>query len=77
MSLSKMEAQRLLERVSKLESQVSSLKFKLENMEKMLRPEDLLRRVREGESEEKRKAASHELDLMAASELMGRKPNPT
>jgi hypothetical protein len=77
MSLSKQEAQRLLERVGKLESQVGSLKFKLEAMERALRPEELLRRVREGEAEEKRKAAAQEIDMMAAAELMGRKPTQT
>ena len=74
MSLSKQEAQRLLERVGKLESQVGSLKFKLENMERGLRPEELVRRVREGAAEEKRKAAAQEIDMQAAAELMGRKP---
>lgn len=73
MSLSKQEAQRLLERVGKLESQVASLTFKMQNIEKILRPEELLRRVREGESEEKRKADSK--DMLAAAELLGPKPN--
>lgn len=77
MSLSKQEAQRLLERVGKLESQVGSLKFKLEAIERVIRPEEILRRVREGEAEEKRKAAAQDIDLMAAAELMGRKPNPS
>lgn len=75
MSLSKQEAQRLLERVGKLESQVASLKFKMEAMERILRPEELLRRVREGEAEEKRKMAAQDIDMAAAAELLGRKPN--
>jgi len=75
MSLSKQEAQRLLERVGKLESQVASLKFKLEATERILRPEEMLRRVREGEAEEKRKQAAQEIDMAAAAELLGRKPN--
>lgn len=74
MSLSKQEAQRLLERVGKLENQVASLKFKLETMEKVLRPEELMRRVKEGIAEEKRKAAAAEIDMVAAAQLMGRKP---
>ena len=74
MSLSKQEAQRLLERVGKLESQVSRLKFKLEAFEKILRPEELMRRVKEGIAEEKRKAEAAKVDMAAAAELMGRKP---
>jgi hypothetical protein len=74
MSLSKQEAQRLLERVGKLESQVASLKFKLENFEKVLRPEELMRRVKEGIAEEKRKAEAAKVDMAAAAELLGRKP---
>lgn len=73
MSLSKMEAQRLLERVAKLESQVGSLTFKLQNMEKAFRPEELLRRVREGEAEEKRKGGDQK-DMLAAQQLLGPKP---
>jgi hypothetical protein len=73
MSLSKQEAQRLLERVGKLENQVASLKFKLEAMEKILRPEELMRRVKEGIAEEKRKAEAAKIDLAAAAELI-RKP---
>jgi len=74
MSLSKQEAQRLLERVGKLENQVASLKFKLEAFEKILRPEELMRRVKEGIAEEKRKAEAAKVDMAAAAELMGRKP---
>lgn len=74
MSLSKQEAQRLLERVGKLENQVASLKFKLEAMDKILRPEELMRRVKEGIAEEKRKAEAAKLDMTAAAELLGRKP---
>ncbi len=74
MSLSKQEAQRLLERVGKLESQVASLKFKLEAFERILRPEELMRRVKEGIAEEKRKAEAAKVDMTAAAELMGRKP---
>jgi len=74
MSLSKQEAQRLMERVSKLESQVASLKFKLEAFERILRPEELMRRVKEGIAEEKRKAEAAKVDMTAAAELMGRKP---
>lgn len=73
MSLSKQEAQRLMERVGKLESQVASLNFKIQAMEKIVRPEELLRRVREGEAEEKRKAENK--DMLAAAELLGPK-NP-
>lgn len=69
MSLSKMEAQRLMERVSKLESQVASLNFKLQNLEKTLQPLEVLRRCREGEAEEKRKA--EQKDLLAAQQLLG------
>lgn len=74
MSLSKQEAQRLLERVGKLESQLASLKFKLETFEKVLRPEELMRRVKEGIAEEKRKAEAAKVDMAAAAELLGRKP---
>ena len=69
MSLSKNDFQRLMERVSKLESQVASLNFKMQTMEKNVRPEEVLRRVREGEAEEKRKAESR--DMLAAAELLG------
>jgi hypothetical protein len=72
MSLSKMEAQRLMERVAKLESQVGSLTFKLQNMEKAFRPEEILRRVREGEADEKRKG--EQKDMLAAQQLLGPKP---
>lgn len=74
MSLSKQEAQRLLERVGKLESQVASLKFKLEAFERVLKPEELMRRVKEGIAEEKRKAEAAKVDMAAAAELLGRKP---
>ena len=74
MSLSKTEAQRLLERVGKLESQVGSLMFKLQNMEKAMRPEEILRRVREGEAEEKRKG--EQKDLLAAQQLLGPQQPP-
>lgn len=74
MSLSKQEAQRLLERVGKLENQLASLKFKLEAFEKILRPEELMRRVKEGIAEEKRKAEVAKVDMAAAAELLGRKP---
>ena len=43
MSLSKQEAQRLMERVGKLESQVASLNFKIQAMEKIVRPEEILK----------------------------------
>lgn len=74
MSLSKQEAQRLMERVGKLENQVASLKFKLEAFERILRPEELMRRVKEGIAEEKRKAEAAKVDMTVAAELMGRKP---
>ncbi|MFN8611016.1 MAG: hypothetical protein U0931_25970 [Vulcanimicrobiota bacterium] len=74
MSLSKQEAQRLLERVGKLENQVASMKFKLEAFERILRPEELMRRVKEGIAEEKRKAEAAKVDLAAAAELLGPKP---
>jgi len=57
-----------MERVGKLESQVASLNFKIQAMEKIVRPEEILRRVREGEAEEKRKAENK--DLLAAAELL-------
>ena len=74
MSLSKQEAQRLMERVGKLESQVASMKFKLDNFERALKPEELMRRVKEGIAEEKRKAEAQKVDMTAAVELMGRPP---
>ena len=73
MTLNKQEAQRLMERVGKLESQVASLNFKIQQIERFLKPEEILRRVREGESEEKRKAEG--VDMLAAAELL-HKPNP-
>lgn len=73
MSLNKQEAQRLMERVGKLESQVASLNFKIQQFERLFKPEEILRRVREGEAEEKRKAESK--DMLAAAELL-HKPNP-
>ncbi len=73
MSLNKQEAQRLIERVGKLESQVASLNFKIQQFERILKPEEILRRVREGEAEEKRKAESK--DMLSAAELLQR-PNP-
>ncbi len=75
MSLSKQEAQRLLERVSKLESQVASLQFKLQNFEKILRPEELMRRVKEGIAEEKRKAEVKA--MLSGTELLTPKTPPT
>lgn len=74
MSLSKMEAQRLMERVSKLESQVASLTFKLQHMEKQMKPDEILRRVREGEADEKRKGELGDKDILAAQQLLGPKP---
>jgi cell division septum initiation protein DivIVA len=73
MSLNKQEAQRLIERVGKLESQVASLNFKIQQFERIVKPEEILRRVREGEAEEKRKAESK--DMLSAAELLQR-PNP-
>ena len=58
MSLSKMEVQRIMERLGRLENQVASLNFKLQAMENNLKPEILAKRVREGEEAEKRKAES-------------------
>lgn len=69
MSLSKMEVQRLMERIGKLESQVASLNFKLQNFEKAVQPLEIVRRYREGEAEEKRKA--EQKDLLAAQQLLG------
>jgi hypothetical protein len=67
MSLSKMEVQRIMERLGRLENQVASLNFKLQAMENLLKPENLAKRVREGEEAEKRKA---ETQLNVSTDLL-------
>jgi len=67
MSLSKMEVQRIMERLGRLENQVASLNFKLQAMENLLKPEMLAKRVREGEEAEKRKA---ETQLNVSTDLL-------
>lgn len=71
MTLSKMEVQRMMERIGRLENQVASLNHKLQAMENMLKPETLAKRVREGEQEEKRKA---EQQLQVSTDLFKSKP---
>ncbi len=58
MGMSKMEVQRMMERIGRLENQVASLNFKLQALETILKPENLAKRVRDGEEAEKRKADS-------------------
>lgn len=60
MALTRREFQLLQERVGRLESKLYALEQRLSVYENVLKPENLLRRVREGEAEEKRKAEKNE-----------------
>ena len=63
MALTRREFQLLQERVSRLESKLYALEQRLSVYDNLLKPENLLRRVREGEAEEKRKAERQDLFL--------------
>ena len=71
MSLSKLEVQRMMERIGRLENQVASLNFKLQAMENLLKPENLAKRVRDGEAEEKRKV---DTQLQVSTDLFKSQP---
>ena len=60
-SLSKLEVQRIMERLGKLEGQVAGLISKVNAFETILKPDNLWRRVRDGEIEEKRKLEREQL----------------
>jgi hypothetical protein len=75
MSLSKLEVQRIMERLGKLESQVGGIAFKITAIEAILKPENLFRRVREGANEEKRKAEREQ--IMSGEALLVPKPPGT
>lgn len=68
-----MEIQRIMERLGKLENQVASINFKLQAIDNILKPDAILRKVREAEAEEKRKAEMGEGLTAAAAELLNKK----
>lgn len=63
MALTRREFQLLQEKVSRLESKLYQIEQRLNMYDNVLKPENLLRRVREGEAEEKRKAEKEDLFL--------------
>lgn len=71
MSISKLEIQRLMERIGRLENQVASLNFKMQAFENLLKPENLAKRVRDGEKEEQRKI---DTQLQVSTDLFKSQP---
>lgn len=63
MALTRREFQLLQEKVTRLENKLYALEQRLSVYENILKPENLLRRVREGEAEEKRKAEKDDIFL--------------
>lgn len=63
MEVNRRDFQMLQERVGRLESKLYALDQRLAVFENLLKPENLLRRVRQGEDEEKRKAEREDFFL--------------
>lgn len=63
MEFSRRDFQLIQERVSRLESKLYALEQRLVVLDNVLKPENLLRRVRDGEAEEKRKAEKQDIFL--------------
>ncbi len=63
MEVSRRDFQILQERVGRLESKLYAFEQRLVAFENLLKPENLLRRVRQGEEEEKRRAGREDFFL--------------
>ena len=55
MEVSRRDFQVLQERVGRLESKIHAIEQRLATLDNLLKPENLVRRVRQGEQEEKRR----------------------
>ena len=63
MEVSRRDFQVLQERVGRLEGKVHAMEQRLTAFENLLKPENLLRRVRQGEEEERRRAGREDFFL--------------
>jgi hypothetical protein len=63
MEVSRRDFQVLQERVGRLESKIHAIEQRLATLDNLLKPENLVRRVRQGEQEEKRRVEREDFFL--------------
>ncbi len=63
MEVSRRDFQVLQERVGRLEGKIHAIEQRLNALDNLLKPENLVRRVRQGEHEEKRRAEREDFFL--------------
>ncbi|HXE73921.1 MAG TPA: hypothetical protein VNO81_14770 [Candidatus Nitrosotenuis sp.] len=77
MALSRREFELLREQVVRLENRLRALEERVKVTENVLKPENILRRVRDGEAEERRKLEEQEkLDKLLGQGGSGASPAP-